>query len=103
MDCLFCKIARGDKENLVWENEVAAAFNDIHPKAKTHLLIVPKKHVANLDDLDDEDLAGKLLMAVREVAEKVGIRGGYQLKLHNGRSHGQEIDHLHFHILSDQV
>jgi histidine triad (HIT) family protein len=98
-DCLFCSIANGDPANLVWQNDVAAAFKDIHPKAPIHLLIVPKVHVEKLDDLEDMALAGKLLMAVREVANSVGLKGRFRVALNNGRPAGQVIDHLHFHLL----
>lgn len=98
MNCLFCNIA-ADPTKLIWENEVAAAFKDIHPKAPVHILLVPKKHVEQLDSLADEQLAGKLLMAVKEVAAQVGIAGAYAVKIHNGKAAGQEIDHLHLHIL----
>jgi len=98
-DCLFCKIANHQKENLVWENDAAVAFNDIHPKAPVHVLVVPKRHVANLDELEDRDLAGQMLMAVREVAHQQGLKGGYEVRLHNGLRAGQEIDHLHLHVM----
>jgi len=100
-DCLFCSIANGKAESLVWQNEVAAAFNDIHPKAPTHILVVPKQHVENLDALDDVELGGKLLVAVREAAHAVGLKGRYRVALNNGRPAGQVIDHLHFHVLGD--
>lgn len=102
MDCLFCSIA-ADPGKLIWENEYAAAFKDINPKAKTHVLIVPKQHYARLDDLDDPQLAGQLLMAVREVADQSGAKGAYQVRIHNGKAAGQEIDHLHVHLLSDKT
>jgi histidine triad (HIT) family protein len=98
-DCLFCSIANGDAEKLVWQNDVAAAFKDIHPKAPVHLLVVPKVHVEKLDDLDDEALAGQMLMAVREVAHAAGLKGRFRVALNNGRPAGQVIDHLHFHVL----
>jgi len=98
-ECLFCGIANGDKSKLFWENEVAAAFKDIHPKTPVHILVVPKQHVLNLDELDNQELAGQLLMAVREVAQKAGIKGGWRLQVNNGRSAGQVVDHLHFHLL----
>lgn len=97
-DCIFCKIANGD-QNLIWQNDVAAAFKDLHPKMPVHVLVVPKQHIEKLDDLDDVELAGQLLMAVKEVAEKVGLKGRYKLAVNNGRSAGQIVDHLHFHIL----
>ncbi len=98
-DCLFCKIAHGDKENLVWENEVATAFKDIHPKAPVHVMVVPKQHINSLDELTDPVLAGQLLEAVREVAKHLEVAGGYRVMINVGRGGGQVIDHLHMHIL----
>ncbi len=98
-DCLFCKIANGDPAKLVWSNERAAAFNDIHPKAPVHLLVVPKQHIANLDALEDAELAGKMLLAVREVAHQAGLKGAYRSQINNGKAAGQVIEHLHFHVL----
>ena len=98
-ECLFCSIAHGDAEKLVWQNDVAAAFRDIHPQAPVHVLVVPKQHIENLDHLDDQDLAGKLLLAVREVAHALDLKGGWRLRVNNGRSAGQVVDHLHFHVL----
>ncbi len=97
-DCLFCKIANSG-QNLVWENQYAAAFNDIHPKAPVHILVVPKKHIGMLDELDDVDLGGHLLMAVREVAHNAGLKGGYRVVINNGKPVGQTVEHLHLHIL----
>lgn len=95
-DCIFCSIANGDPEKLIWQNEVAAAFKDIHPKAPVHVLVVPKQHVKNLDALDDEKLAGQMLMAVREVIKQLGIIEANKVLIH-----GIELDHLHFHVMSD--
>jgi histidine triad (HIT) family protein len=97
-DCLFCSIANGDKDKLIWENEHAAAFNDIHPAAPVHVLVVPKRHATNLDELDDPELAGQLLMAVRSVAQQLGIAGRYRVQINNGRMAGQVVDHLHLHV-----
>jgi histidine triad (HIT) family protein len=102
-DCLFCSIAHGDPSKLLWQNDWAAAFVDIHPKAPVHVLVVPKRHVACLDDLDDAELAGQMLLAVREVAASVGLKGRYRVALNNGRPAGQIIDHLHFHIMGDKA
>lgn len=98
-DCLFCKIAHGDKDKLVWQNDFAAAFNDIHPQAPIHVLVVPKKHYETLDELDDQAQAGQLLLAVREVARKLGTEKGYRVIINVGRHGGQIVDHLHVHIL----
>ncbi len=96
-ECLFCQIANGSEENLIWSNNVAAAFKDIHPKAPVHVLVVPKIHVKNLDALGDEVLAGKLLMAVREVISLLGLREANKILVQ-----GIELDHLHFHVMSDE-
>ena len=98
-DCIFCSIANGDPEKLVWHNDVAAAFNDLHPAAPVHILVAPKTHIESLDQLDDSDLAGRLLLAVREAAHAVGLKGKWRLQVNNGRSVGQTIPHLHFHVL----
>jgi histidine triad (HIT) family protein len=99
-DCLFCAIAAGNKGELIWQNQFAAAFNDISPKAPTHVLIVPKRHIPMLDELGDYELGGRLLAAVQEVARQVGAKGGYRVQINNGRAGGQVVDHLHIHLLS---
>jgi histidine triad (HIT) family protein len=98
-ECIFCSIANGDPARLVWSNEVAAAFKDLHPSAPVHILVVPKQHIASLDELHDLKLAGQLLLAVSEVAQLSGVAGGWRLKVNNGELVGQTIPHLHFHIL----
>ena len=73
-DCIFCKIINGDfNTEFVYENEYAVVFKDINPKADTHLLVVPRKHVESLNELDDEVLLGKLMMTVKEAAKKAGL------------------------------
>ena len=70
-DCIFCKIISGDfGTEFVYENEYCVAFNDINPKAPVHILVVPKVHVASLNELEDKNLMGELLMAVKETAKK---------------------------------
>lgn len=81
---------------------MAVAFRDIHPKAPVHLLVVPKQHVDSLDQLDDPMAAGELMMAVREVAKMAGVAGAYKVRISIGRNAGQEVDHLHVHILGGQ-
>ena len=95
-DCLFCSIANGDKSTLVWENDVAVAFEDIHPRAAVHVLVVPKQHIKNIDALDDPELAGRLIMAVREVISLLGLKEANKILIQ-----GIELDHLHFHVMSD--
>ena len=100
-NCLFCTIANGDPAKLIWQNEIAVSFHDIHPKAPVHVLVVLKQHVANLDELDDETLAGQLMLAGRDVARQLGINHAYRFHINNGRAAGQEIDHLHIHLLGN--
>lgn len=103
MDCIFCRIARGEvPSRKVLENEHALAFHDIHPQAPVHVLVIPKQHRDSLADLADSDvtLAGELLLAVRRAAESTGIaESGYRV-IANTRDHGgQEVGHLHFHVV----
>jgi histidine triad (HIT) family protein len=100
-DCLFCSIANGDSAKLVWHDEDVAAFRDIHPKAPVHILVVPKKHMYSLDELDDLELASKLLMAARAVAEQEGVKGAWRLTVNVGKGGGQVVEHLHFHLLGN--
>lgn len=101
-DCIFCKIAHKELGELIWENDVAAAFHDHSPKAPVHVLVVPKLHITNLDDLEDEVLAGKLVMAVRAVATQVGVKNAWRLRVNNGAKVGQSVPHLHFHVLGGE-
>ena len=98
-DCIFCKIINGDfGTEFVLENEYAVVFNDINPKAPVHMLVVPKLHVESLNELDDEVLLGKLMMTVKEAAKKVGLKS-YRTQINTGKEAGQEVFHLHIHIL----
>jgi histidine triad (HIT) family protein len=101
-DCLFCQIA-SDKSKLVWENANMAAFKDIHPKAPVHILVVPKRHVESLDQLDDRDLAAELINGIKQVASQAGIAGGYRVQINVGRHGGQLVDHLHIHLLGGKT
>lgn len=99
-DCIFCKIINGDfNTEFVHENEYAVVFNDINPKADVHLLVVPRAHVESLNELNDEKLLGKLIMTVKEVTKKLNIKS-YRTVINTGREAGQEVFHLHIHILS---
>jgi histidine triad (HIT) family protein len=100
-DCLFCKMVAGEiKPDVVYETDDILAFRDIHPRAPTHVLIIPKRHIPTLDDLDDAGLGGALLLAVQTVARQEGLENqGYRTVI-NCRSHGgQEVYHLHLHLL----
>ncbi len=102
-DCIFCKIINGDfGTEFVYENEYAVVFNDINPKADTHLLVVPRFHVGSLNQLDDELLLGKLMMTVKDVAKKLGLNS-YRTVINTGKDAGQEVFHLHIHILKGNI
>ena len=102
-DCIFCKILNGDfNTEFVYENEYAKVFKDINPKADTHLLVVPIKHVESLNKLDDELLLGKLMMTVKETTKKLGIKS-YKTVINTGKEAGQEVFHLHIHILAGEI
>jgi histidine triad (HIT) family protein len=100
-DCLFCKMVAGAiKPAVVYEDDFILAFRDINPQAPTHVLIIPKRHIATLDDLDDPSLAGKLLLAAQWIARREGIDGnGYRTVINCRGDGGQEIAHLHLHLL----
>jgi histidine triad (HIT) family protein len=98
-DCIFCVIANGPAEKLIWQNEVAAAFKDLHPKAPVHILVVPKRHIQNFDDLTNSDLAAQMTEAVQVAAREAGLAGAYKIHVNVGEKAGQVVGHLHFHLL----
>jgi histidine triad (HIT) family protein len=87
--------------DIVYEDDQCLAFRDIHPQAPTHVLLIPKKEIPTLDDLGDEDqaLAGHLLSVVRRLASQLGLDGGYRVVVNCKSDGGQEVDHLHLHLL----
>lgn len=98
-DCIFCKIINGDfGTEFVYENEYCVVFKDINPKAPVHLLVVPRLHVESLNELEDKNLMGELLMAVKETTKKIGLKS-YKTQINTGKEAGQEVFHLHIHIL----
>lgn len=105
MDCLFCKIIAGEiPSEKVFENNEIVAFNDIYPKAKIHILVVPKKHIESVKHLEetDKNLVGELIMAAKSIAKEKNMEG-YKLVINVGKEGGQIIDHLHIHLLSGDV
>jgi histidine triad (HIT) family protein len=100
-DCLFCKIARGEiPARLASSDDQYLAFHDIDPKAPTHVLVIPRKHVTSLDATDDVALLGGLLAYARRVARDLGVAGsGYRTVINTNRDGGQSVDHLHAHVL----
>ena len=100
-DCLFCKLAR-DPGAVIWENDQFVALNDIHPKARLHFLIIPKQHVDSLNQATP-DLAAGLIAATQELARVKEVSDGYKVIVNVGRKGGQEINHLHLHLLVGPV
>lgn len=87
--------------DIVYEDDLCLAFNDINPQAPVHILVIPKKEISSLVDAEPEDqlLLGHLLLIVRKVAEQVGLENGYRIIANTGPDGGQEVDHLHIHLL----
>jgi len=99
---IFAKIiAREIPANIVFEDDVCLAFRDISPKAPTHILVIPKKPIVSLADVTDEDEAimGRCVVAATKIARQEGLDAGYRLVVNCGTDGGQEVPHLHFHIL----
>ena len=102
-DCLFCKIInRQISGSIVYEDDQVLAFNDINPQAPTHVLVVPKKHIATLNDLheDDATLIGTLVQRGAAIAKERGIDAvGYRTVFNTNRDAGQTVFHIHLHVL----
>ena len=99
-DCLFCRIVAGKiPATVVYEDDHVVAINDVFPRAPFHVLVVPRKHVAKLSELEDEPLGGRLLQAVRRVARQGGVGDNFRLVVNNGDHAGQTVWHLHLHVL----
>lgn len=102
-NCIFCKIVNGEIPSpFIYENDYVVAINDLHPKAKIHVLVIPKVHVESLNELEDEKLMSEILKGVKATCKKLGIKS-YRLHVNTGSEEGQVIFHLHFHILSNTV
>lgn len=101
-DCIFCKIANREvKSQIVWASDRAIAFRDNDPQAPTHILIVPKKHIASLGEAyeADREVLGHLMLAAGEIARGEGIESGFRVVVNTGVPAGQSVFHLHLHLL----
>lgn len=100
-DCLFCKMVAGDiKPDVVFEDEQILAFRDINPQAPIHILVIPKRHITTLNDLDDAQLGGKILQVATTLAKQHGIaEEGYRTVFNCNDNGGQAVYHLHLHLL----
>ncbi len=103
-DCLFCKIIKGEiPSTKVYEDEEILAFNDINPAAPIHILGIPKTHITSLAHMEKEDeaIVGKIYGVINKIAEEKGFKeSGYRVIVNCGKDAGQEVMHLHFHILA---
>jgi histidine triad (HIT) family protein len=102
MDCIFCKIVAGEiPSKKVHEDEEFFAFHDIRPAAPVHFMVIPKRHVASLLHAQpgDEAMLGRLMALVPQLARQEGLGGGFKTAINTGRDGGQEVDHLHVHVL----
>ena len=101
-NCLFCRIAAGEiPATIVHESEHLIAFLDINPQAPTHILVIPRKHIPTLDQLEDDHtlLVGQMIQEARYIAGNEGLSGGYRLVFNCCKDGGQEVDHIHLHLL----
>ena len=104
-DCLFCAIIAGEiPGNKVYEDEICYAFRDINPQAPTHILVVPKEHIASLAELnqDNASVAAHCLLAAGKIAAQEGLGDGWRLVSNCGPNASQTVHHLHFHILGGE-
>ena len=103
-DCLFCKIIKGERpSNKVYEDDEILAFKDINPAAPIHILVIPKKHITSLAYLEKEDeaIVGRIYGVINKIAEEQGVKEkGYRVIVNCGKDGGQEVMHLHFHLLA---
>ena len=102
MDCIFCKIAKGEMGETIYQDKEVVAFNDIDPKAPIHILIIPKRHIATVNDTTDNDshLLGHLIQVAKKLAlDKNIAEDGYRLLLNCNRGGGQAVYHIHLHLL----
>lgn len=101
-NCIFCKIAAGEiPSRKVYEDDDVIVFHDIHPAAPVHLLIVPREHIPMLADANEahQALLGKMLLLAPKLATEQGATNGFRVVVNNGKDGGQEVYHLHVHVL----
>lgn len=102
-DCIFCKIIKGElPANKIAETNTLLAFRDINPNAPTHILIVPKKHFANINEAgeSEKEILGEAILMAKKIAKEQGIdQTGYRIVANTGKNAGQIVEHLHFHLL----
>jgi histidine triad (HIT) family protein len=106
-DCLFCRIADGEiPAEVIYQSENAIAFRDINPQAPTHALIIPRRHISTMNDLDvgDQELVGSLFLAAKDIAQQEGLaEEGYRAVMNCGEGAGQSVFHIHLHLLGGRL
>jgi len=107
MSCAFCKILSGlAPADIIYRDDRVTAFRDIHPIAPTHILIIPNRHIASVNDLEasDESLVGHMLMLAKELAAQEQVaEKGYRLMINTGLDGGQTVHHLHIHLIAGKL
>ncbi len=105
--CIFCRIAAGEvPADVVYQDDLVVAFRDITPRAPTHLLVVPRKHIPSLSDVDasDEALVGHIVQVAAQLAKSEGVgESGFRIVANCGLQAGQSVDHVHFHLLGGRA
>lgn len=106
MTCIFCKIIDGSIPcKKVYEDDKIIVFHDIHPKAPVHVLVVPKEHIESLAHLTEanKDLIAYLTLKLKDIAKILNLHDGFKTMVHTGTSGGQEVPHLHYHVLGQPL
>jgi len=101
-DCVFCKILNKDiPAEFIYEDDTCVAFKDINPKAETHVLIIPRDHISSVMDMEEKEIetVGRLVFAAKKIAKKMNL-SGYNLQFNVGKDGGQEVFHIHLHLMS---
>jgi histidine triad (HIT) family protein len=103
-DCIFCKIVKKEiPTKIIYEDDLILAFKDINPQAPSHILVIPKEHFPSLNEIpeDKKEIISHIFMNIKRIAQKIGaIEEGYRVVLNTGKNAGQEVFHIHFHLLS---
>lgn len=104
MDCIFCKIAEGEiPSKIAYEDDEVLGFYDINPQAPVHIVFVPKKHLmSSMNDINEDNayIIGKIMLAIKKTAEKLGLESGYRIINNCGKDAGQTVMHVHFHLIA---
>lgn len=101
-DCIFCMIANHEiPTNVAYEDEKIICFHDTDPQAPVHVLVIPKKHIASLNEVTEEDkeLMGHIMCTIPKIAQELGLENGYRVVSNNGEDAFQTVKHIHFHVL----